>query len=79
MVGGLTEEQAVYEASRCYSCGNCFECDGCYGACPEGAIIKLGKGNRYRFDYDLCTGCQACYNQCPYHAIDMLPGSSVSN
>ncbi len=79
VVGGLTEEQAVYEASRCYSCGNCFECDGCYGACPEGAIIKLGKGNRYRFDYDLCTGCQACYNQCPCHAIDMLPGSSVSN
>lgn len=79
VVGGLTEEQAVFEASRCYSCGNCFECDGCYGACPEGAIIKLGKGNRYRFDYDLCTGCQACYNQCPCHAIDMLPGSSVSN
>ncbi|MGF1733975.1 NAD(P)-binding protein [Photobacterium satsumensis] len=71
VVQGLTQEQAVYEAQRCYSCGNCFECDGCYGACPEDAIIKLGKGNRYKFDYDKCTGCQACMNQCPCHAIDM--------
>ncbi len=29
---------------------NCFECDGCFGACPEDAVIRLGKGNRYRFD-----------------------------
>ncbi|MBY5944243.1 NAD(P)-binding protein [Photobacterium rosenbergii] len=71
VVQGLTQEQAFYEAQRCYSCGNCFECDGCFGACPEDAVIKLGKGNRYKFDYDKCTGCQACMNQCPCHAIDM--------
>ncbi|QHM70015.1 NADPH-Fe(3+) oxidoreductase subunit beta [Mixta intestinalis] len=71
IIGALTAEQARYEASRCYSCGNCFECDGCYGACPEGAVIKLGKGLRYRFDYTLCTGCAACFNQCPCHAIEM--------
>lgn len=72
IVGGLNEEQALYESSRCYSCGNCFECDGCYGACPEQAVIKLGKGNYYRFDYDKCTGCRACYDQCPCHAIVMV-------
>ena len=72
IIGGLTEQQACYEAKRCYSCGNCFECDGCYGACPEGAVIKLGKGLFYRFDYDKCTGCLACYNQCPCHAIEMF-------
>lgn len=71
VVGGLSEREARYEAQRCLSCGNCFECDGCYGACPEGAVIKLGKGNRYRFDYDLCTGCAVCYEQCPCHAIEM--------
>ncbi len=71
IIGGLSASQARYEASRCYSCGNCFECDGCYGACPEEAVIKLGKGRYYRFDYDKCTGCQACYNQCPCHAIEM--------
>lgn len=71
VVGGLTPEQAVYEASRCLSCGNCFECDGCLGACPENAVIKLGPGHRYRFDYDRCTGCGTCYEQCPVHAIEM--------
>ena len=65
--------QATYEAKRCLSCGNCFECDGCLGACPEDAVIKLGDGQRYRFDYDRCTGCGVCYEQCPVHAIEMIP------
>lgn len=72
IVDGLTEEEAQYEAQRCYSCGNCFECDGCFGSCPEDAVIKLGTGLRYRFDYDLCTGCGTCYEQCPCHAIDLI-------
>ncbi len=69
----LSEADALFEAKRCLSCGNCFECDGCYGACPEGAIIKLGPGKRYRFNFDLCTGCAVCYEQCPCHAIEMIP------
>jgi NADPH-dependent glutamate synthase beta subunit-like oxidoreductase len=73
VVGGLSAEEAAYEAGRCLSCGNCFECDGCLGACPEDAVIKLGPGNRYRFDYDRCTGCAICFEQCPVHAIEMLP------
>ncbi|HEX9541660.1 MAG TPA: NAD(P)-binding protein [Streptosporangiaceae bacterium] len=73
VVGGLTGQQAAYEAGRCLSCGNCFECDGCLGACPEDAVIKLGEGNRYRFDYDRCTGCGTCHDQCPVHAIEMVP------
>jgi NADPH-dependent glutamate synthase beta subunit-like oxidoreductase len=72
VIGGLTPEAAVYEAGRCLSCGNCFECDGCLGACPEDAVIKLGVGHRYRFDYDRCTGCSACFEQCPVHAIEMV-------
>lgn len=73
VVGGLSGAEAVYEAGRCLSCGNCFECDGCLGACPEDAVIKLGPGHRYRFDYDRCTGCGTCYEQCPVHAIEMVP------
>lgn len=73
VVAGLSENEALFEAKRCFSCGNCFECDGCYGACPEDAIIKLGPGKRYRYDYDLCTGCAVCYEQCPCHAIEMIP------
>jgi formate dehydrogenase beta subunit len=73
VMAGLSEKEAHYEARRCLSCGNCFECDGCYGACPEDAIVKLGTGKRYRYDYSLCTGCAICFNQCPCHAIEMIP------
>lgn len=73
VIAGLSERKAKYEAQRCLSCGNCFECDGCFGACPEDAIIKLGKGNRYKFNYNACTGCAVCYEQCPCHAIEMIP------
>ncbi len=73
IMAGLSAREAQYEAQRCLSCGNCFECDGCYGACPEDAIIKLGPGKRYHFDYDRCTGCAVCFEQCPCHAIEMVP------
>ena len=73
VVAGLTAKEALYEAKRCLSCGNCYECDGCFGACPEDAIIKLGPGKRYRYNYDLCTGCAVCFEQCPCHAIEMIP------
>jgi len=73
VVTGLTESEVIFEAKRCFSCGNCFECDGCYGACPENAVIKLGPGKRYRYDYERCTGCAVCYEQCPCHAIEMVP------
>ncbi len=73
VVKGLGEEEAVFEARRCLSCGNCFECDACLGACPENAVIKLGVGKRYRFDYQKCTGCAVCFEQCPCGAIDMIP------
>lgn len=77
IVAGLPQADATFEAQRCFSCGNCFECDGCYGACPEQAIIKLGPGKRYRYDYDRCTGCAVCFEQCPCHAIEMIaePGA----
>ncbi|MBT8048480.1 MAG: NAD(P)-binding protein [Xanthomonadales bacterium] len=78
VMAGLSEKEARYEAARCYSCGNCFECDGCFGACPEDAVIKLGKGKRYEINYDLCTGCQACFLQCPCHAIEMAQTGGLS-
>ncbi len=71
--GGLDETNALYEARRCLSCGNCFECDNCYGVCPDNAVIKLGAGNRFRFDYDFCKGCGLCAAECPCGAIDMVP------
>ena len=70
--GGLTEDNALFEARRCLSCGNCFECDNCYGVCPDNAVIKLGPGQRFRFNYDYCKGCGICAAECPCGAIDMV-------
>ena len=71
--GGLTEDNALFEARRCLSCGNCFECDNCYGVCPDNAVIKLGPGNRFKFNYDYCKGCGVCVAECPCGAIEMVP------
>jgi 2-oxoacid:acceptor oxidoreductase delta subunit (pyruvate/2-ketoisovalerate family) len=70
---GLNEENALFEARRCLSCGNCFECDNCYGICPDNAVIKLGPGKRFRFNYDYCKGCGICAAECPCGAIVMTP------
>ncbi len=71
--GGLDETNALFEARRCLSCGNCFECDNCYGNCPDNAVIKLGPGKRFEFNYDFCKGCGICAAECPCGAIEMVP------
>ena len=73
VVHGLDETNALFEARRCLSCGNCFECDNCYGVCPDNAVIKLGPGKRFRFNYDYCKGCGICVSECPCGAIKMVP------
>jgi NADPH-dependent glutamate synthase beta subunit-like oxidoreductase len=73
VVSGLDEKNALFEARRCLSCGNCFECDNCYGVCPDNAVIKLGPGKRFEFNYDYCKGCGMCVSECPCGAIKMMP------
>ena len=73
VIGGLDRENALFEARRCLSCGNCFSCDNCYGVCPDNAVIKLGPGKRFEFNYDYCKGCGICAAECPCGAIDMIP------
>jgi 2-oxoacid:acceptor oxidoreductase delta subunit (pyruvate/2-ketoisovalerate family) len=73
VVSGLDETNALFEARRCLSCGNCFECDNCYGVCPDNAVIKLGPGKRFEFNYDYCKGCGICVSECPCGAIKMVP------
>ncbi len=73
--GGLDESNALYEARRCLSCGNCFECDNCYGVCPDNAVIKLGPGMGFEFNYEYCKGCGMCASECPCGAIEMTPES----
>src|SRR3974377_2419042 len=73
VVQGLDESNALYEARRCLSCGNCFECDNCYGVCPDNAVLKLGPGKGFEFNYDYCKGCGLCAQECPCGAIAMVP------
>ena len=73
VLGGLDENNALFEARRCLSCGNCFECDNCYGVCPDNAVIKLGPGKRFQFNYDYCKGCGICVAECPCGAIKTEP------
>ena len=73
VVSGLDETNALFEARRCLSCGNCFECDNCYGVCPDNAVIKLGPGKRFEFNFDYCKGCGICASECPCGAIKMVP------
>ncbi len=73
VLGGLDESNALFEARRCLSCGNCFECDNCFGVCPDNAVIKLGDGKRFLFNYDYCKGCSMCATECPCGAIRMEP------
>ncbi|MFC1665478.1 4Fe-4S binding protein, partial [Pseudomonadota bacterium] len=72
VTGGLDETNALFEARRCLSCGNCFECDNCYGVCPDNAVIKLGVGKGFKFNYDFCKGCGLCVSECPSGAIKMV-------
>lgn len=70
---GLEAADAAYEAGRCLNCGACLECDNCWHFCPDAAVIKLGAGLRYRYDYEFCKGCGICAQECPSGHIHMEP------
>ena len=45
--------------------------------CPEDAVIKLGPGHRYRFDYDRCTGCARVLRAVPRARDRDVPGADA--
>jgi NADPH-dependent glutamate synthase beta subunit-like oxidoreductase len=69
---GLTREQAMAEAQRCFSCGNCFECDTCRDFCPDQAIRKVGKGEGYVINMEQCSRCGICTQRCPCGSLEMV-------
>ncbi len=76
---GLTEKEAIEEASRCMSCGMCFECDNCVIFCPQDAVFRVKKdkqttGRYVDTDYNKCIGCHICADVCPTGYIDMALG-----
>lgn len=66
----LTEDEAIYEASRCLGCGCGVGCDRCYQVCIYSGISM--SGTRYTVNQN-CDGCGLCVEICPNKAIKMIP------
>ena len=72
---GLSAEQAVTEAERCFNCGACIECDNCILYCPDIAVLREPDGGAgvggapYKIDYEYCKGCLLCVHECPRSAM----------
>ncbi len=66
---GISENDAVYEADRCFSCGTCTYCDTCLIFCPDVAISYNPDGKGYVINYDYCKGCGICVQECPRNAM----------
>jgi NADPH-dependent glutamate synthase beta subunit-like oxidoreductase len=73
---GLSQEDAIAEAKRCFSCGMCMDCDNCWMFCQDQAVEKLSKtrptGDHYLYKHDLCTGCEKCAEECPCGYLKMV-------
>jgi Pyruvate/2-oxoacid:ferredoxin oxidoreductase delta subunit len=70
---GLSTEQFLAEAKRCYSCGQCYDCERCSLYCQNEAFEKLKEtspGHYYRIHLEKCNGCKKCANMCPCGCID---------
>ncbi len=74
VIQGLSEEQAVEEAGRCFSCGTCNACDNCYLVCPEPCIVRGARSNgMYKILVDYCKGCRVCIEECPTGCLEGVP------
>ena len=74
VIQGLSEEQVVEEAGRCFSCGTCNACDNCYLVCPEPCIVRGARSNgMYKILVDYCKGCRVCIEECPTGCLEGVP------
>lgn len=66
--GGLSKEEALREARRCFNCGKCTRCDLCFLLCPDLAIVR---GEPYQVRGDYCKGCGLCVEVCPRRVVEI--------
>jgi len=72
---GLSKEQLLAEAGRCFSCGSCFACENCWMYCTPSCFKKLSEqtpGSYFSLNIDTCDGCKKCADECPCGYIDMI-------
>lgn len=65
---GLSREEAMVEAARCFHCGRCFGCGMCVEICP-GDILKMVDEHPEVFYPEECSHCGSCLIDCPASAI----------
>ena len=72
---GITEDQFLEEADRCFSCGLCFGCERCWMYCTPSCFTKVenpAPGNYYTIRLDTCDGCNKCVESCPCGFLTMV-------
>jgi NADPH-dependent glutamate synthase beta subunit-like oxidoreductase len=67
---GLTRDEGVAEACRCFNCGVCNSCEVCLIFCPDAAITRASDGG-FHLSYKYCKGCGVCAAECPRCAMTM--------
>jgi 2-oxoacid:acceptor oxidoreductase delta subunit (pyruvate/2-ketoisovalerate family) len=68
---GLSHQDALDEARRCFNCAVCNQCEICLIFCPDMAISRREDGSGFDIDYDYCKGCGLCNAECPRGAMAM--------
>jgi len=66
---GLSTEEGLAEAARCFNCGVCNMCELCMIFCPDVAIKRQAQG--FSLSYKYCKGCGVCVEECPRGAMSM--------
>ncbi|TFG89194.1 MAG: FAD-dependent oxidoreductase [Gemmatimonadales bacterium] len=69
---GLTPNEALAEARRCFNCGVCNQCDLCLVFCPDIAIQRHPDGHGFTHSERYCKGCGICVEECPRGAMVMM-------
>jgi NADPH-dependent glutamate synthase beta subunit-like oxidoreductase len=72
---GITSEQALEEATRCFSCGKCFACENCWMYCQNNCFVKAEHpdlGAFYKIKKEVCDGCKKCAEECPCGFLEMV-------
>lgn len=71
---GITREQVLEEAARCFSCGDCFGCQQCWMFCTSGCFTKVEERERgayFTVSLDACERCGKCVEVCPCGYLDV--------
>ena len=75
VVLGLSDNQAMSEASRCFQCGRCNLCENCYIFCPDVAVTYDASLTSPIIDGDLCKRCGICVKECPRNCLCLEEGT----